>query len=58
MARKTRKKVKREIFTTTMDGELLELLRNLSDETGIPMNRLIENALREKYQKKKKTGAV
>lgn len=54
MARKPRKKVKREIFTTTMDGELLDLLRELSDETGIPMNRLIENALRDKYLKKKR----
>ena len=52
MARKT-KKIKREVFTTTMDGELLDLLRDLSEETGIPMNRLIEKALREKYVEKK-----
>ena len=58
MARKPKKRVERESFNTTLDKSLLDLLRDLSEETGIPMNRLIENALREKYQKKKKTRAV
>jgi post-segregation antitoxin (ccd killing protein) len=58
MARRPKKRIERESFNTTIDKSLLELLRDLSDESGIPMNRLIENALREKYQKKKKTGAI
>jgi len=57
MPRRSKKRVERESFNTTLDKTLLELLRDLSDDTGIPMNRLIENAIREKYQKKKKSGA-
>ena len=47
-------KIRREIINTTIDKKLLELVRYMSIDTGIPMNRLIENALREKYEKKPK----
>ena len=47
-------KIRREIINTTMDKKLLELVRDMSVDTGIPMNRLIENALRDKYEKKPK----
>ena len=44
-----KKKIRRENFNTTIEKELLELIRNISEETDIPINRLIENALRDKY---------
>jgi len=47
-------KIRREIINTTLDKKLLELVRDMSVDTGIPMNRLIENALRDKYEKKPK----
>jgi len=47
-------KIRREIINTTIDKKLLELVRYMSIDTGIPMNRLIENALRDKYEKKSK----
>jgi len=47
-------KIRREIINTTIDKKLLELVRDMSVDTGIPMNRLIENALRDKYEKKPK----
>jgi len=47
-------KIRREIINTTIDKKLLELVRDMSVDTGIPMNRLIENALRDKYEKKSK----
>jgi len=47
-------KIRREIINTTIDKKLLELVRYMSIDTGIPMNRLIENALRDQYEKKPK----
>ena len=47
-------KIRRETINTTIDKKLLELIRDMSVDTGIPMNRLIENALRDKYEKKGK----
>ena len=47
-------KIRREIINTTIDKKLLELVRYMSIDTGIPMNRLIENALRDQYKKKPK----
>jgi hypothetical protein len=47
-------KIRREIINTTIDKKSLELVRNMSEDTGIPMNRLNENALRDKYEKKPK----
>jgi len=46
---KNRRKRDREPFNTSLVPELVDMLQDLSEETGIPMNRLIENALREKY---------
>jgi post-segregation antitoxin (ccd killing protein) len=45
-------KIRRERINTTIDKKLLELVRDMSVDTGIPINRLIENALRDKYEKK------
>ena len=45
-------KIRREIINTTIDKKLLELVRYMSIDTGIPMNRLIENAPRDQYEKK------
>jgi len=47
--KKKRRKNDREQFNTSLDPALIDMLQNLSEETGIPMNRLIENALKEKY---------
>jgi len=47
-------KIRREIINTTIDKKLLKLVRDMSVDTGIPMNRLIENALRDNYEKKVK----
>ena len=47
-------KTRRETINTTIDKKLLELVRDMSVDTGIPMNRLIENALRDQYEKKAK----
>jgi hypothetical protein len=44
-----RRKIDREPFNTSLSPDLVDMLQDLSEETGIPMNRLIENALREKY---------
>jgi len=44
-------KVNREQISTTIDEELMNVVRDISKDTGIPINRLIENAVREKYQK-------
>jgi len=46
--------IRRETINTTIDKKLLELVRDMSVDTGIPMNRLIENALRDQYEKKPK----
>jgi len=45
-------KIKRQTINTTIDKKLIKVVRDISVETGIPINRLIENALREKYEKK------
>ena len=45
-------KIRRETINTTIDKKLLELVGDMSVDTGIPMNRLIENALRDQYEKK------
>jgi post-segregation antitoxin (ccd killing protein) len=45
-------KIRRGTINTTIDKKLLELVRDMSVDTGIPMNRLIENALRDQYEKK------
>ena len=37
-----------------IDKKLIELVRDISVDTGIPINRLIENALRDRYEKKDK----
>jgi post-segregation antitoxin (ccd killing protein) len=47
-------KIRRETINTTIDKKLIELVRDISVDTGIPINRLIENALRDKYEKKAK----
>lgn len=47
-------KIRRQTINTTIDKNLLKIVRELSEDTGIPINRLIENALREKYENKNK----
>jgi hypothetical protein len=47
--KKKRRKSDREPFNTSLDPVLINMLQDLSEETGVPMNRLIENALKEKY---------
>ncbi len=42
----------RSQFNTSIDKKLVALLQDISYDTGIPMNRLIEDALKEKYLKK------
>lgn len=44
-----RRKSDREPFNTSLTPTLVDMLQDLSEETGIPMNRLIEDALRDKY---------
>ncbi|MFW6007735.1 MAG: ribbon-helix-helix domain-containing protein [archaeon] len=50
MVRPRNKKVKEKI-STTIDKELMDQIRNINQETGIPINRLIENSLRESIKK-------
>ena len=47
--KQNRRKSDRAPFNTSLAPELIYMLQDLSEETGIPMNRLIENALREVY---------
>lgn len=42
-------KTERKVINTSLDLKIIDVLRQYSEETGIPMNRLIENAVREKY---------
>lgn len=42
-------KIKRKVINTSIDIELVEILKTRSEDTGIPINRLIEDAVREKY---------
>jgi hypothetical protein len=37
---------KRESFGSTLDKELLTDLRNLSDDTGIPISKLLDRAVK------------
>lgn len=50
--------IKRKAINTNIDEELIKLLKDINIDTGIPMNRLIENALYEKYQKELKKKEV
>jgi post-segregation antitoxin (ccd killing protein) len=50
--RRPKSKIRRETINTTIDKKLLELVRDMSVDIGIPINRLIENALRDKCEKK------
>ena len=45
-------KIRRATINTTIDKDLIKIVREISEDTGVPINRLIENALREKYEKK------
>ena len=47
-------KIRRQTINTTIDKKLLKIVRDISEDIGIPINRLIENALRDKYEKKDK----
>jgi len=42
--------IKREVINTKIDKKLLTFIREKSKDTGIPINRLIENALRKEYK--------
>lgn len=50
--------IKRKAINTNIDEELIKLLKDINIDTGIPMNRLIEDALYEKYQKELKKKEV
>lgn len=41
--------IERKTVNTKLDPEVIDILKKESDRTGIPQNRLIENAVREKY---------
>lgn len=43
--------IDRKTVNTRIDVELVELLKKINLETGIPMNRLIEDAIRDKYNR-------
>lgn len=43
--------IERKSINTTIDKELLDILKELNIKTGIPINRLIEDAIRDKYSK-------
>ncbi len=48
--RKTgRRKTDRFQVTDLLSEEYIEMLQDLSEKTGIPMKRLIEDALHDKY---------
>ncbi len=49
--KRKRRKADRKQFNTSLDRKMIEMLQDITEDTGIPMNRLIENALREKYMK-------
>lgn len=44
--------IKRKAINTNIDVELIKLLKDINIDTGIPMNRLIEDAIREIYKDK------
>lgn len=41
--------IERKTVNTKLDLDVIDILKKESDRTGIPQNRLIENAVREKY---------
>lgn len=41
--------IERKTVNTKLDPEVIDILKRESDRTGIPQNRLIENAVKEKY---------
>jgi len=41
--------IERKTLNTKLAPEVIDILKKESDRTGIPQNRLIENAVREKY---------
>lgn len=41
--------IDRKTINTKLDVDIIDILKITSDKTGIPQNRLIENAVREKY---------
>lgn len=41
--------IERKALNTKIDVKLLDILKKISRDTGIPINRLLENAIREKY---------
>lgn len=43
--------IDRKSINTSLDINIIELLKKMSLETGIPINRLIENALKKQYLK-------
>ena len=46
--------IEKKVINTKIDKNIASLLRKKSKDTGIPINRLIEDALREKYEVTKK----
>lgn len=46
--------IERKSINTTIEKELLNLLKELNIKTGIPINRLIEDAIKDKYLKNEK----
>ena len=43
--------IERKALNTKIDIKRFQLLKKINSETGIPINRLLENAIREKYSK-------
>lgn len=43
--------IDRKNINTSLDIKIIKLLKKMSLETGIPINRLIEDALKSKYLK-------
>ncbi|MGL4567475.1 MAG: ribbon-helix-helix domain-containing protein [Fusobacteriaceae bacterium] len=48
-----RSSIERKPLNTKIDIALFQLLKKINSDTGIPINRLIEDALKEKYLKNK-----
>lgn len=49
-----RSSIERKALNTKIDVMLFELLKKMSSDTGIPINRLLEDAIKDKYIKDKK----
>jgi hypothetical protein len=41
--------IERKPINTKLDPDVIKILKETSERTGIPQNRLIEDAVREKY---------